>query len=138
MIYEENYTTNTQLKYAMYRNISNDIKAFVSIGGNMASRASKGYEDEIGVISDTSIVIEERSPLMDYFLKNGSKAIRILNTKSLATKYGMAYDPSPLPKIGTEDLYFEVHRNNLYIYIEIIIFILIMINVQAYFRSPKN
>ena len=58
---------------------------------------------------------------------NDELCIKILNTKVLATKYGMAYDPSPLPEIGSEDLYYEVRYNYIYIYIEIGVIIVLLL-----------
>ena len=49
----------------------------------------------------------EEGGCISAFLFEGKPVINILNIRALSVSYGMAFDPFPLPEIGSEGLYFQ-------------------------------
>jgi len=91
------------------------IKAFINIGGADVNIGLGVWSLELqpGINrpgKNTRLSIERSltdGGCISAFLAKGLPVIHILNIKTLATAYGMAFDPFPPPEIGSEEMYFQ-------------------------------
>jgi poly-gamma-glutamate system protein len=88
------------------------IAAFVNIGGADVNIGLGVWSLELQPgINRAGKISVHRSLLeggcISAFLSRGMPVIHILNIKTLVAMYGMAFDPFPLPEIGSESMYFQ-------------------------------
>jgi poly-gamma-glutamate system protein len=91
------------------------IAAFVNIGGADVNIGlgvwSLELQPGINRAGENAKLSIERSlaegGCISAFLTRGMPVIHLLNIKALAAAYGMAFDPFPLPEIGSGDMYFQ-------------------------------
>jgi poly-gamma-glutamate system protein len=108
-IYLDDLTTNVQKRLAIYYQKAGNrrIAAFVSIGGNWADLgedpAILSMEPGLNVL--TTVPETSKKGVIFEMASQGIPIIHLLNIKDLATKYGLPWDPSPLPKPGEGYLY---------------------------------
>ena len=92
------------------------ISAFVSIGGNITSlgRGESSFYIGQGLIVGKIMPITEESGLIEIYRNKEMPVIQLLNLKKLTADYGVAYDPTALPKKGTSALYIKPSYNLVY------------------------
>lgn len=77
------------------------ISAFVNIGGNFVNVGeSLAFALQTGLIKNKK-VFDERS-VSGLMNENGVPVINLLNMRKLTSKYGLPWDPIPLPKVSEE------------------------------------
>jgi poly-gamma-glutamate system protein len=94
---------------------SGKIAAFINIGGADVNIGlgiwSLELQSGINRAGKNAKISARRSlaegGCISAFLAKGIPVIHILNIKTLAATYGMAFDPFPLPEIGSEELYYQ-------------------------------
>lgn len=111
LLYDDDLLHNIADRYKLY-NDHGDIRCFINVGGNDVSFG----DSSVIVHADGGILTElsekDRSTgLVQLFLKNGVPVIHLLNIKSVAAQYGLPIDPSPLPKAGQGEVYYEYGYN---------------------------
>jgi len=111
-IYLDDLMANVQKRVTLYYQKAGNrrIAAFVSIGGNWADLgedpAILSIEPGLNILTTLTTVPEssKRGVILE-MASRGIPIIHLLNIKDLATKYGLPWDPSPLPKPGEGYLY---------------------------------
>ncbi|MGB9835510.1 MAG: poly-gamma-glutamate system protein [Candidatus Saccharicenans sp.] len=78
------------------------VKAFVNIGGNLVclGRDASILELKPGLTSVEKIPPPERRGLIQTMASRGIPVIHLLNIQELVTRYGLPWDPQPLPQPG--------------------------------------
>ena len=128
----ENMSENIQKRMELYKNAAGDksIKLFVNIGGASANygntTASITYPN--GLIKNGPKIPDnpERGLIFEYQSLN-IPVVHLLNIRDLALKNGIPVDPTPLPKIGQSQVFFELRYQKWLIVITVIIGIMFLI-----------
>ena len=142
-IYNDNYVEN--LKYRMEAFSSNipKMKLLINVGGNLISMGKDEYSFiySNGLIKPNYLTINSYTDmskvgLIDRYLQLNMPVIHMLNLKSLANKYGIEYDPSPIPEIGVGEVYYE---KNYSILIPVIALMLsVVLTIFCYSSNKKR
>jgi len=117
-ILESDFSTAVQARmdfYEAYAGGEGKIRAFVNIGGADVNIGLGVWSLELqpginrsgknpGLSAGRSLA---EGGCISAFLAKGIPVIHILNIKTLAAAYGMAFDPFPLPEIGSEEVYLQ-------------------------------
>ena len=108
-ITEQNLECNVQLRMALYRKQAGKdrIKALVNIGGSWPSLGSDPEVLEIkpGIVEVDNIPPPERRGLIHEMACRGVPVIHLLYIRGLVRRYGLPWDPIPLPRSGKGTLY---------------------------------
>jgi hypothetical protein len=103
---EPDLERNVACRLALYRAAAGDrpIKAFVNIGG---SWANLGTDPEIlkvepGLAGRVTIPPPPRRGVLQAMAAAGVPVIHLLNVRGLCERYGLPWDPRPLPAAGPE------------------------------------
>lgn len=102
------YEENLQARMKIY-NRGGTPTCFVGVGGNMATMG-RGIEQlpfgliPAGTLRDSG----EKSGLLQRYNAQGVPVIHLLQVKQLVAEYGLPFDPSVLPAIGTSMVYEEI------------------------------
>jgi poly-gamma-glutamate system protein len=125
-----------------------EIAAFVNIGGADVNIGLGIWSLELqpGINrADKNAKLSTNRSLADggcisAFLTRGIPVIHILNIKTLAAVYGMAFDPFPLPEIGSEDMYFqnEPARQKIVFLAATVFYIIICAGTAALLKREKR
>lgn len=109
IIYEPDYKKNIEERYELYFKDNDDIKIFINVGGNLVSMGlgENGTHIRSGINIRNDRVNNDASGLVQHFLNENIPVIHLLNIKKIAVDYGLPIDPSPLPKVGEGNVYFE-------------------------------
>lgn len=141
LIHEEFLEKSIEKRMEIYDKLTkgNQIKAYVNVGGGLASLGSSINGDLIP--SGLSMQIPMRNyPVHGVIIQMAERKIPIihlLNIHNLLTKYGLEDSPSPLPKPGQGDV-FKSLRYNVTI-VGIVTFILILIiSIVIYLDRKYN
>ncbi len=136
LFYDDDLIHNINARYEIYNKVD-DIKCFVNVGGNDASFG----DSNVMVYVDCGIITElpkkdNSTGLIQLFLRDNKPTIHILNIKSLATKYGLPFDPLPLPSLGEGEVYYTNKYNKVLATILIIIAFIILCKI--YWKNKNN
>jgi poly-gamma-glutamate system protein len=136
LFYDDDLTHNINARYEIYNKVD-DIKCFVNVGGNDASFG----DSNVMVYVDCGIITElpekdNSTGLIQLFLRDNKPTIHILNIKSLATKYGLPFDPLPLPSVGEGGIYYTYKYNK--VFATILIMIAFIILYKIYWKNKHN
>jgi poly-gamma-glutamate system protein len=136
LFYDDDLIHNINARYEIYNKVD-DIKCFVNVGGNDASFG----DSNVMVYVDCGIITElpekdNSTGLIQLFLRDNKPTIHILNIKSLATKYGLPFDPLPLPSVGEGGVYYTYKYNK--VLATILIMIAFIILCKIYWKNKNN
>ena len=111
LLYDDDLLHNIADRYKLY-NEYGDIRCFVNVGGNDVSFGNSSIivHADGGILTELS-ENDHSTGLVQLFLENGVPVIHLLNIKSVAAQYDLPIDPSPLPKAGQGDVYYEYSYN---------------------------
>jgi poly-gamma-glutamate system protein len=103
---EPDLQRNVERRLALYRTAAGDrsIKAFINIGG---SWANLGTDPEIlkvepGLARRVTVPPVSRRGVLQAMAAAGVPVIHLLNVRGLCERYGLPWDPRPLPAPGLE------------------------------------
>ncbi|MDD4780428.1 MAG: poly-gamma-glutamate system protein [Tissierellia bacterium] len=134
-IYDDNLLHNINTRYELY-NKADDIKCFINVGGNDVSFGESSMMVYVNDCIITNFIEKDNATgLVQLFLKVNIPTIHILNIKSIATKYGLSVDPTPLPSVGEGGVYYTYEYNKV---VAIIILIITSILMYIFHRTNKN
>jgi hypothetical protein len=124
--YEENFEKNLENRYEFYKiKASNNIRAFINIGGNLLSLGKN-----TDIIDNQKILLSKSTPfktgLVGKFLKDDIPVFYLLNIKSIALYYNLEYDSNKFSEIGISSIYY-ISSKNFWNYVIIIIFSLFIL-----------
>jgi len=103
-IYDADLASNVSQRMGIYRQAAqqSSIGAFVNIGG---SWANLGIDSSVlaappGLMLLESLPEEEKRGVIHQMQADGVPVIHLLNMRELTQRYGLPWDPSPLPQPG--------------------------------------
>lgn len=115
-IYEPDFGANIDLRLAYLSESVPDIGFLLNVGGSQvglgtgsAAYISSGYSapSRFGFLRSDSLGARNANyGLLQYFHSVGIPVASMLNIKSLASEYGIAYDPDEVQPVGEGDAYY--------------------------------
>jgi poly-gamma-glutamate system protein len=112
VIRERNLIENVETKIQFYfREAGNKpVKAFVNVGGSWSNLGidSAVLEVKPGLAKITRFPSRERRGLLFQMAARGLPVIHLLYVRGLAQRYGLEWDPAPLPQPGQGEIYAKV------------------------------
>jgi len=98
--------------YNYYRQ-KNKIKAFINVGGGISSIGSVENGKYIPTGLSTTLPMKNYPVrgVMIYMAEKNIPIIHLLNVNSLAQKYGLPINPTPLPKAGEGEIFIQKRYN---------------------------
>lgn len=137
-IYESDLQMNISTRMKIYQGDSseNRISAFINIGGSYANIGTSELVLKLKPGLDKKVTLPpktERGVIFEMAARN-IPIIHLLYIKGLAMKYGLPWDPIPLPKAGEFDLYDKRSRNDIRFWLiaTICFAVLIMLVLRGY------
>jgi poly-gamma-glutamate system protein len=107
-IYEPDLQKNVAARMKIYLGNSSAgrISAFINIGGNYANLGTSELALEVksGLNKNISLPAKSERGVLFEMAAQGIPCIHLLFIKGLAMKYGLPWDPIPLPKPGASEL----------------------------------
>ena len=138
LIEEPNLPRNVERRLRFYEEGAGGkrIAAFVNVGG---SWANMGTDASVLVLKPGSTKVRDIPPpdrrgMIQEMARRGVPVIHLLNIKGLAARYGLPWDPSPLPRPGEGDIYFRSPGNYPFFMILIGVYFSLVILALAFFR----
>jgi poly-gamma-glutamate system protein len=112
IIRERNLIENVEAKMQLYFREAGDkpLKAFVNVGGSWSNLGvdSAVLEVKPGLTKITRFPLQERQGMLFQMAARGLPVIHLLYVKGLAQRYGLEWDPTPLPQPGEGEIYMRV------------------------------
>jgi poly-gamma-glutamate system protein len=140
LIEEPDLERNLERRFRFYEEGAGGkrIAAFVNVGGswaNMGTDASiLGLKPGSTRVRD--IPPPERRGMIQEMARRGVPVIHLLNIKGLGARYGLPWDPSPLPQPGEGDVYRRSPGSNPLVMTLIGTYLFLAIFALALFRRP--
>jgi poly-gamma-glutamate system protein len=105
---EPDLERNVGRRLALYRAAagSRPIKAFVNIGGSWANLGTDAAVLKVapGLAGRVTVPPPSRRGVLQAMAAAGIPIVHLLNVKGLCERYGLPWDPRPLPRPGAERL----------------------------------
>jgi poly-gamma-glutamate system protein len=140
LIEEPDLPRNVELRSRLYKENARGkrIAAFVNIGG---SWANMGTDPSVlglkpGSTRVRDIPPPERRGMIQELARRGVPVIHLLNIKGLAARYGLPWDPGPLPRPGEGDVYRRSPGSNPLVMTLIGAYLILAVLALALFRRP--
>jgi poly-gamma-glutamate system protein len=115
-IYEKNLQTNVETRLKLYDAIRNGqkIKVFVNIGGAAVNTGINSMMLDLkpGINCIHQYPPAAESGVLFEMGKRNIPVIHLLNIKGFSLKYGMPWDPIPLPTVGQGEIYRKLMNNH--------------------------
>lgn len=116
----DNYTDNVQYRVDYIKQKLPNLKMFINVGGHTIS-TGKGSLD---LLTNETIVGYNKGyykpnihdgnaniGLIETYLNKGIDVVHILKIKQLCINEGLTYNPSKMPNIGSENVYYDISYN---------------------------
>jgi poly-gamma-glutamate system protein len=110
---------------------------FINIGGASANLGTSAYTLDFpqGLVFEPPRIPMTKTRGLTYeYSSRGVPVLNLLNIRKLASENGLPYDPVPLPKAGSGDVYFSFVYNKIYI----IIILLLSLSIIIFGYVKKN
>ncbi len=135
-IHESDLQMNISKRMKIYQGDSseNRISAFINIGGSYANIGISELVLKLKPGLDKKVTLPpkaERGVIFEMAARN-IPIIHLLYIKGLAMKYGLPWDPIPLPKPGESDLYDKRSRNDIRFWLIATIYFALLIMLVLY------
>lgn len=136
IIYETDFKKNISYRKNIFKKAGPNMKAFINVGGNLVSmgQESATFPNKNGLITKKNLIYSDDMGLLDYFLNQNIPVIHILDIKRLAYKYGLPFDPTEIPTIGSGDVYLEKKYNLFIPIISVVVSLCILIFYKFYHK----
>jgi poly-gamma-glutamate system protein len=117
LISEPNLQANVEDRMAVYRTEARGrpIRAFVNVGGSWANLGTDAsvLNASPGLVEALAQPPVERKGVIHAMAEDGAAIIHLLNLKELVQRYGLSWDPSPVPAPGSLEIRQEEHLSPL-------------------------
>jgi poly-gamma-glutamate system protein len=111
---ETDLKTNVAARLRYYQEAAGGrpIKAFVNIGGSWANIGTNAEVLKLrpGLLSGVFVPPAEEAGVLQAMAAKGIPVIHLLNVKGLCERYGLPWDPRPLPRPGHGGFYRQIRR----------------------------
>lgn len=142
-IQEPDLKRNIQERQRLYRDFSKNpkgIKAFINIGGNYANLGADSAVLEIkpGLVMKDIRISSSRKGMIFFMLEKGIPVIHLLNIKGICRRYGLLWDPVPLPPPGESLLFKRIRlRGSFFRKISVFYLVSVLLALAASLRPKK-
>lgn len=140
-IYEPDLRRNVEAKMRLYDEKAEDseIKAFINIGG---SSSNLGEDSEIlklkpGLVKIRRLPPTEKRGILYEMAARNIPVIHLLYIKGLVQRYGLEWDPIPLPQPGEGSLY-RLAREKQPFFLFLVVIYFLLVAVVIIFRSKME
>jgi poly-gamma-glutamate system protein len=131
-IQEPDLRANVEARMRLYEEKAgeNPIKAFINIGG---SWANMGTEAEVlklkpGLAKISELPVLEKRGIIFEMASRSIPVIHLLFIRGLTEKYGLSWDPVPLPVPGKEKIFQRPReKQSLFLFLSAVYFVLVII-----------
>ncbi len=132
VVEEKGLEANVEAKMHLYAAAAKEqpIKAFVNIGG---SWSNLGTDREIlnlepGFVRFHRIPPKENRGVLFEMGARGVPIIHLLFIRGIVERYGLAWDPAPLPRVGDGEIYERIRETQpSFLYISLLYFVLLFV-----------
>lgn len=104
LIKNSSFNKNLQEKIETYS--SQDIKAFINVGGNLTALGKNNIMYEPGIIKKTRY--RDKTSLISHYLNKNIPVIHFLNIKEIANEYNLPIAPRSIDEVGNGQMYITV------------------------------
>ena len=129
-IYESDLPANVALRLSLYEQAASgaEIRAFINIGGSFANIGtdSKILNLRPGLTKVRKFPVSERQGVLFAMANRGIPIIHLLYLQGLVKKYGLPWDPVPLPRSGEGQMYRLLREGTLTFFLFSLLFLLII------------
>ena len=137
LIYESDLCSSIKKRMDIYSGnpANHRISAFINCGGSQANMGTNGLVLKIkpGLNKDiVEIPAEGERGVIYEMAALGVPVIHLLYIKGLILKYGLPWDPIPLPKPGTSELFNRQPNNNFIFWFISILYFIVLIFLIAF------
>ncbi len=140
IIEEPDLPRNLERRFGLYEESAGGkrIAAFVNIGGSWANMGTDASVLGLkpGSTKVRAIPPSERRGMVQEMARRRVPIIHLLNIKGLTVRYGLPWDPSPLPRPGEGDVYRRSPGSNPLVMILIGAYFILAVCALALFRRP--
>lgn len=138
-IYESNLQKNVAVRMRIYENISSEdkISAFINTGGSYANIGTSKLALilEPGLNKKISIPSKEKRGVLLEMASQDIPVIHLLNIKGLAMRYGLPWDPVPLPRPGEIKFFYKQALNTIHFWLITIIYFVVLFILISYYKG---
>ena len=138
LIEEPDLERNLERRFRFYEEGAGGkrIAAFVNVGGSWANMGTDA--SVLGLKPGSTRVRDipppERRGMIQEMARRGVPVIHLLNIKGLAARYGLPWDPGPLPRAGEGDLYRRSPGSNPLVMTLIGVYFILVVLAMVLFR----
>jgi poly-gamma-glutamate system protein len=143
-IYEADLRKNVAARMRIYLNASypKSISAFINTGGSYANLGTSQLALKLkpGLNQRISIPAEEQRGVLFQMAAQDVPIIHLLYIKGLIMKYGLPWDPVPLPKPGEQNYYVNRRQDTVHFWVISILYfaaLIMLIFYQIVLKSSK-
>ncbi len=141
-IYEPALEKNVAMRMRIYKSAASEkgISAFINAGGSYANLGTSQLALKLksGLNENIQIPEKEKRGVLFEMAAQDVPVIHLLYIKGLIMKYGLPWDPVPLPKAGEQKFYSDQQHDNLCFWLISIIYFAILIMLILYQIIIKN
>jgi poly-gamma-glutamate system protein len=141
-IYEPDLEKNVAMRMRIYKSAASTkgISAFINAGGSYANLGPSQLALKLKPGFNENIQIPEKAKrgVLFEMAAQDVPIIHLLYIKGLVVKYGLPWDPVPLPKPGEQKFNSDQQHDNLYFWIISIIYFALLIMLIFYQVAIKN
>lgn len=109
LFHESNLERNVLARMKLYEQRAGEspIRAFINIGGAWANlgKSPRVLELEPGLVEITALPPKEERGVLFEMVNRGIPVVHLLFVRGLSERYGLSWDPIPLPGPGQDDIY---------------------------------
>jgi poly-gamma-glutamate system protein len=141
-IYEPDLEKNVAMRMRIYKSATSakGISAFINAGGSYANLGTSQLALKLkpGLNQKVSIPAEEQRGVLFQMAAQDIPVIHLLYIKGLAMKYGLPWDPVPLPKLGEQNYYVNQRKDTMHFWVISIVYfasLIMLIFYQIVFKS---
>ena len=113
---EHDLTKNINLRMTLYEEISGEdpIKAFINIGGSWSNIGTDASVLNLrpGLVKSKRIPAPEEVGVIHRMAAEHVPVVHLLNIRGLVSRYGLPWDPVPLPQPGKGQIYQRTREKN--------------------------
>jgi poly-gamma-glutamate system protein len=134
--------TNVEERLRLYDEAAGGkpVKAFVNIGGSWANIGTNAEVLKLkpGLVGDVFIPPPGDRGVLQAMTARKIPVIHLLNIRGLAERYGLPWDPKPLPGPGEGGLYGQPTRGGTSFLLASVVYLLVIVLIASWRRSGRT
>ena len=142
LLREPDLRKNVAMRMAIYQGDSGRrrVSAFINTGGSYANLGTNSLALRIkpGLNKKLKLPpVEERGVIFE-MASRSIPVIHLLYIRGLALKYGLSWDPAPLPEPGEGEFYLVQHRHRLRLWTTTFLYIILLTALYVKYRNNRK